>query len=82
MKIIIQYFYQRMFKTMKYLSFGLFLIPIVATAQLRVATVFSNNMLLQRDEPIAVWGKAVPGNKVEVVFGKTNSPLLFARYWE
>jgi len=67
-----------MLKTMKYLSFGLFLFPIVATAQLRVATVFSSNMLLQRDEPIAVWGKAVPGNKVEVVFGETKAAAVTA----
>ncbi len=55
---------------MRYLSFGLFfLFPIVATAQLRVATVFSNNMVLQREQPIAVWGKALPGKTVSVKFG-------------
>ena len=38
---------------MKRLSFSLlFLFPIVATAQFSVATVFSGNMVLQRDEPV------------------------------
>lgn len=42
-----------MFKTMRYLSFGLFfLFPIVATAQFSVATSFSNNMVLQSDKPV------------------------------
>lgn len=55
---------------MRYLSFGLFfLFPIVATTQLRVATVFSNNMVLQREQPIAVWGRALPGKTVDVKFG-------------
>lgn len=55
---------------MKRLSFSLlFLIPYVAIGQLSVATVFSSNMVLQREKPIAVWGKAVPGITVEVKFG-------------
>ncbi len=33
-------------------------------------------MVLQREEPIAVWGKAVPGNTVEVIFGKTKGAAV------
>lgn len=55
---------------MKRLSFILlFLIPYVAIGQLSVATVFSGNMMLQREKPIAVWGKALPGKTVEVKLG-------------
>ena len=54
---------------MKRLSFGLlFLFPYVAIGQVSVAAFFSSNMVLQRDEPIAVWGKANPGNEVTVKF--------------
>lgn len=38
--------------TMRYLSFGLLLFPIVATAQFSVATSFSNNIVLQSGKPI------------------------------
>jgi sialate O-acetylesterase len=65
----ILYFYHRMLKTMRYLSFGLFLFPYVAIGQMSVATFFSSNMVLQREQPIAVWGKALPGKTVEVKFG-------------
>jgi sialate O-acetylesterase len=44
-------------------SFNLF-------AQLKVAAVFTNNMVLQRDKPIAVWGTALPGETVEVKLGE------------
>ncbi|RXK57753.1 sialate O-acetylesterase [Lacibacter luteus] len=61
---------------MKYLSFGLLFFPIVATAQFSVATVFSGNMVLQREKPIAVWGKAIPGNTVEVRLGRNRSTTV------
>ncbi|HTH30325.1 MAG TPA: hypothetical protein VL946_03195, partial [Lacibacter sp.] len=51
------------------MSFGLFLFPYVAIGQMSVATFFSSNMVLQREKPIAVWGKAWPGKTVEVKFG-------------
>ena len=64
---------------MKRLSFSLlFLFPIVATAQFSVATVFSSNMVLQRDEPIAVWGKAAPGAKVEVSISANKKIIVAA----
>lgn len=68
-----------MFKTMKSLSFGLFfLFPIVATAQFSVATVFSSNMVLQREQPIAVWGKALPEKTVEVKLGAFSRTAIVA----
>ena len=33
-----------------------------------VSNVFQTNMVLQRDEPIRVWGWAAPGEAVEVTF--------------
>jgi len=62
---------------MKRLSFSLlFLIPYVAIGQLSVATSFSNNMVLQREEPIAVWGKAIPGNEVAIQFAGESKKMI------
>jgi sialate O-acetylesterase len=40
--------------------------PFLATAQLRVAKIFSDNMVLQRDAPLHIWGKGIPKEKVSV----------------
>ena len=40
--------------------------PIVA--QLRLPAVFSDNMVLQRDKPLNIWGQASAGEKVTVQF--------------
>ena len=64
---------------MKRLSFCLlFLFPYVAIGQLSVATFFSGNMVLQRDEPITVWGKAIPGNEVTVQFAGESKKIIAA----
>lgn len=53
---------------MKQCLISLFLLPLAAIGQLQVAKIFSHNMVLQRDIPINVWGKAAPGKKVLVQF--------------
>lgn len=45
------------------------LVPFFAVAQLQVAHVFSDNMVLQREAPIRIWGRAWAFEKVAVVFG-------------
>lgn len=45
------------------------LLPLTLFAQLEVADIFSPGMVLQRDEPVPVWGKGQPGSTVEVSFG-------------
>ncbi|HET7361361.1 MAG TPA: sialate O-acetylesterase, partial [Salinimicrobium sp.] len=39
-----------------------------AFAQISVADIFTDNMIFQRNEPILIWGKAVPNQLVEVKF--------------
>lgn len=39
-----------------------------ASAELRLAGIFADHMVLQRDQPIQVWGWANAGDKVTVVF--------------
>lgn len=46
--------------------------PVCASAQLRMPSIFSDNMVIQRDLPANVWGKADAGAEIEVEFaGKT-----------
>ncbi len=42
-------------------------VPLPA-ADLKVAAVFSDHMVLQRDKPVPVWGWAKPGEKITVDF--------------
>ncbi|MGY3091326.1 sialate O-acetylesterase [Hymenobacter sp. UYAg731] len=48
------------------LSFGL--PPAVVTAAVRVPPLVGDHMVLQRDQPLAVWGWAEPGEKITVDF--------------
>ena len=53
------------------------LVSLFATevyAQLSLPHVFSDHMVIQRDQPVPVWGTANPKEKVEVTFnGKTST---------
>ena len=48
----------------------LLMAPLAAlqAAELKLATVFSDHMVLQRDKPVPVWGWADPGERVRVEF--------------
>ena len=39
-----------------------------ASAALRLADIFTDGMVLQRDKPVAIWGEAEPGEEVTVAF--------------
>ena len=44
------------------------------TSKLKLPSFFSNNMVLQRDKPISIWGWAKANTKVDVVFlGNTST---------
>lgn len=51
-------------------AFLLLLVFVAAdlSAQLILPNIFSNNMVLQRNKPVPVWGKANPGTTVTVTF--------------
>ncbi|MAG54997.1 MAG: hypothetical protein CMJ83_01770 [Planctomycetes bacterium] len=40
-----------------------------SVGQIRLAHVFGDHMVLQRDEPVAIWGQAPAGERVRVRFG-------------
>lgn len=64
-------FQYRKYDSMKIILFTFLLYPFYSIAQLKMADVFSSNMILQRDKPVPIWGKVVPGSKVEVKLGAT-----------
>jgi hypothetical protein len=60
---------------------ALLLTPLVAlhAAELKLASVLADHMVLQRDKPIAVWGWADPGESVAVSFaGQSKSAIAAA----
>ncbi len=40
--------------------------------EVQLPSIFSNNMVLQQNEPIPIWGKATPEGKVTVLLNKTK----------
>ncbi len=44
------------------------LLALSASAEVSVSKIFASNMVLQRDRPVPVWGKAAPGEEVKVSF--------------
>lgn len=54
---------------MKWWLFGLLMVSVPAFGQLQVAELFADNMVLQRGQPIPIWGKGQPGAELEIRFG-------------
>ena len=44
------------------------LFSLTAQAQVRPASIFDNNMVLQRDKPVKVWGTADPEETIKIEF--------------
>jgi sialate O-acetylesterase len=51
------------------LTAGLLLLGLPLIAQLATPTIFSSNMVLQRDQVVPVWGTAKPWERITVKFG-------------
>jgi len=55
----------------------LLLLPVVlaplAGAEIKLAGIFGDSMVLQRDKPIAIWGSAAPGEEVTVTLASKTA---------
>ena len=52
---------------------GFLLFVSSAWAEVSLPSVLSDHMVLQRDEPVSVWGKAEPGEAVTVSIGEQSA---------
>jgi sialate O-acetylesterase len=51
-------------------------IPAVVSAQFRMADIFSDNMVLQRNRPVHIWGKGNPGDTLFAGFAKEEKTCI------
>jgi sialate O-acetylesterase len=58
----------RIDKSLRALSFALFLLASVSRADVRLPKILSSHAVLQRDRPIHIWGWSEPDEKVSVSF--------------
>jgi sialate O-acetylesterase len=56
----------------------------LAAGEARLAYVFQDNMVLQRDVPVPVWGRADPGTTVDVAFAgqQAEAKADTSGYWK
>lgn len=57
-----------MVKVYKLLIIALSLLPLYVFADITVAPVFTDNMVIQQEKPVYVWGKAPAGEKIKISF--------------
>ena len=66
-------------KEVSLLLTALLLVPAAVLAQFRLADIFSDNMVLQRDQPVHIWGKGNPGDTVLDPFAGSGTTLKMAK---
>jgi sialate O-acetylesterase len=57
----------------RWMAVSLACVPVVASAEVKLASVFTDHMVIQRDKPVAVWGTASPGKTVTVTAGDLSA---------
>ena len=63
-----------------FLAISVCVVPFAAEAEVTTAPLFTDNMVLQRDAKVPVWGKASPGEPVTVSFnGQTKATKADAK---
>ena len=63
----------------QHLALSSVLSALTAAAAIEPATLINDNMVLQRDRNVPIWGKATPGNEVRVAFaGQTKKTIVAA----
>lgn len=61
---------------MKLFLISLLFIPLVAVSQLQLAGIFSDHMVLQREQPVHFWGTGIPGEKVLISFSNDKKEVI------
>lgn len=61
---------------MKWFLISIFILPVHCTGQLKLAKIFSHNMVLQRNQPIHFWGTAIPGKTISVAFANEKKKVV------
>jgi sialate O-acetylesterase len=61
---------------MRLFLISLLFLPLAVTSQVTVAKIFSDNMVLQRDQPIHIWGKGIPGKPITVSLARITKISL------
>jgi sialate O-acetylesterase len=61
---------------MKRIFLALTFCPFLGSAQVQLAKIFSDNMVLQRDKPVHIWGRSNPGQAVALSFGNENKRVI------
>lgn len=61
---------------MKWIFYCFLFIPSLGIGQLQFSKVFENNMVLQREKQIRIFGNALPGWKITVVFSATRKTAV------
>ena len=56
----------------RYILYILLCFHLQGYAQLELAPVFTDHMVLQRERPVCIWGRGTPGLKLQVKFGKIS----------
>jgi sialate O-acetylesterase len=51
------------------LLLSIFFLSQMLYSQVHPHSIFDNNMVLQRDNPVRIWGSAAPGEQVKIEFG-------------
>ena len=62
----------------KQLMFGCALGVLSAVAAIKPATLINDNMVLQRDRGVPIWGKATAGNEIEVSYAGQSKTAVVA----
>ena len=53
-------------------------LPALVSAEVRLASPFTDHMVLQRDQPVPIWGTATPGEKITVKFAGQKKSTVTA----
>lgn len=81
--IVFTYFRTKQF-TMKHLLFIFLFVSLSVQAKVTLPAIYSDGMVLQRNQPIHIWGQADPKEKIQILFAEQKQTVKADSkgYWE